>query len=218
MLAKLLVLLSGQNRHVQEQGITAVAAIADCLEEQFIPYYDHIMPGLKQILATVPADTRENQNLRGRAMECISVLALSVGKEKVAPDAQEVIGLIHTAQQNLKGDDDAQAGFLHQSWSRICRVMGTDFLPYLPHVMPGLLKAVQLDETADPDSDNEEEEGQINIRTSALEEKSTACGMIICYVDVLGDGYAPYVEETTKVKPDPNHSTFKYSNGMAADL
>ena len=59
MLGKLLVLLQGANRHVSEQAITAVAAIADCLEEKFIPYYDHIMPGLKQILATVPGDSRD---------------------------------------------------------------------------------------------------------------------------------------------------------------
>jgi importin-5 len=62
-----------------------------------------------------------------------------------------VIQLIHSAQENIKGDDDAQMGFLHQSWSRIARVMGSDFLPYLPHVMPNLLKAVQLDETLQED-------------------------------------------------------------------
>jgi len=200
MLGKLLILLQGTNRHVQEQAITAVAAIADCLEEKFTPYYDHIMPGLKTLLGTIPADTRENQNLRGRAMECISVLSLAVGKEKFMPDAKDVISLIHQAQTNVTSDDDAQVGFLHQSWSRICRVMGTDFLPYLPHVMPGLLTAVQLDETcADSGEDEDEDSGTVNIRTSALEEKSTACGMICCYIDVLGDGFAPYVEEASAV-------------------
>jgi len=198
LLHKLIVLLQGVNRHVQEQAITAIAAIADCLEEKFIPYYDAIMPGLKTILATVPNDTREHQNLRGRATECVSVIAGGVGKEKFAPDAESVIQLFHQAQQSITSDDDAQAGFLIQSWSRLCRVLDKDFIQYLPHVLPSLFKAAQADECADVEDDDEDDD-QIHIRTSVLEEKSTACGMICCYIEVLCDGFAPYVEEAAKV-------------------
>ena len=39
----------------------------------------------------------------------------------------------------------------------------------------------------------------IGIRTSALEEKATACSLISCYIDDLGEAFAPYVEETAKI-------------------
>jgi len=144
-------------------------------------------------MSTTPNDTQENQSLRGRVMECMSVLALAVGKEKFSPDFVEVCTLINAAQQSVKSADDAQAGFLHQSWSRICRVMGKDFLPYLQHVIPGLIKAAAQDEVADEDDD--EEEGVVNVRHSALEEKVTACGMICTYAEILDDGFCPFVEE-----------------------
>ena len=39
----------------------------------------------------------------------------------------------------------------------------------------------------------------VSIRTSSLEEKSTACTMLCCYVEELRGGFFPYVEEVTKV-------------------
>lgn len=33
------------------------------------------------------------------------------------------------------------------------------------------------------------------IRTSTLEEKATACNMIVCYLDELKEGFFPYVQE-----------------------
>lgn len=35
------------------------------------------------------------------------------------------------------------------------------------------------------------------IRTSSLEEKATACNMIVCYIDELREGFFPYVKEVT---------------------
>lgn len=35
------------------------------------------------------------------------------------------------------------------------------------------------------------------IRTSSLEEKATACNMIVCYIDELKEGFFPFVKEVT---------------------
>jgi hypothetical protein len=39
------------------------------------------------------------------------------------------------------------------------------------------------------------------IRTSTLEEKATACNMIVCYLDELKEGFFPYVQEVRKGQP-----------------
>ena len=36
------------------QAITAIASVADCVEENFAAYYGRIMPTLKQMLTQVP--------------------------------------------------------------------------------------------------------------------------------------------------------------------
>ncbi len=72
LMSKLAMLLSGGNKMVLEQVITAIAAIADVIEDGFTKYYDTFMPFLKSVL--VSANTKELRVLRGKAMECISLI------------------------------------------------------------------------------------------------------------------------------------------------
>jgi len=69
---------------VLEQMVTTVATIADTLEEQFLQYYERFMPLLKYLMAN--AVQKENRLLRGKTIECISLIGLAVGKEKVRKD------------------------------------------------------------------------------------------------------------------------------------
>lgn len=57
-------------------------------QEQFQKYYDAVMPYLKAIL--VNANDKSNRMLRAKAMECISLVGMAVGKEKFRDDAKQV--------------------------------------------------------------------------------------------------------------------------------
>lgn len=63
--------------------VTSIASVADTAEEKFVPYYDKFMPSLKHIVEN--AVQKELRLLRGKTIECISLIGLAVGKEKVAP-------------------------------------------------------------------------------------------------------------------------------------
>lgn len=39
----------------------------------------------------------------------------------------------------------------------------------------------------------------LSIRTSTLEEKATACSMLLCYVDELAEGFLPYVKQVVEI-------------------
>jgi len=96
LLSKLLQLLQCNRKMVQEQAITAIASVADCASEHFIRFYDTFMPLLKQIL--YHANSKEYRMLRGKAMECISLIGMAVGKEKFFGDAKEVMDFMVQAQ------------------------------------------------------------------------------------------------------------------------
>jgi hypothetical protein len=49
--------------------------------QDFSPYYDRFMPQLKYLFKN--AITPDYRMLRGKTMECISLIGLAVGKEKV---------------------------------------------------------------------------------------------------------------------------------------
>lgn len=64
-----------------EQIVTTIATVADAVEEHFVPYYDHFMPSLKYVMAQATA--KEYRLLRGKTIECISLVGLAVGQQKV---------------------------------------------------------------------------------------------------------------------------------------
>ena len=74
-----------------EQIVTTTATVADTVEEHFVPYYDRFMPSLKYIMST--ATEKEFRLLRGKTIECISLIGLAVGQEKVCRAAVGIPGV-----------------------------------------------------------------------------------------------------------------------------
>lgn len=92
----------------------------------------------------------------------------------------------------------------------MCRVLGRDFVPYLPAVMPPLLELasakadIQLLDDDEHVAQIEQEEGWelvplkgkfIGIKTSTLDDKHMAIELIVIYAQVLEDAFEPYVNE-----------------------
>lgn len=215
LLGKLQSLLHSPHRITQEQAVTAIAAVADSAEERFVKYYDWFMPRLKQVLATA-AGEKDLRRLRGKVMECISLVGLSVGADKFGPDAAEVMNmLVHTSATQSQDPEDPQGFYLMQAYARICRCLKSGFIQYLPHVMPGLLEAARQkpdiqvreikeeDDNADDSVDGYETvqigDKRLSIRTSALEDKAVACTMLACFISELRGGFYDYVQPVTEL-------------------
>ncbi|XP_014491277.1 importin-5 [Vigna radiata var. radiata] len=208
IVSKLLVLLQNGKQMVQEGALTALASVADSSQEQFQKYYDAVMPYLKAIL--VNANDKSNRMLRAKAMECISLVGMAVGKEKFRDDAKQVMDVLMSLQQSQLDADDPTASYMLQAWARLCKCLGQDFLPYMGFVMPPLIQSAQLKPdvtitSADSDTEFDEDDDsietitlgdkRIGIKTSVLEEKATACNMLCCYADELKEGFFPWIDQ-----------------------
>lgn len=66
---------------VLEQIITTLATVADTAEEKFLTFYDRFMPTLKYVVEN--AVSKDLRLLRGKTIECISLIGLAVGHDKV---------------------------------------------------------------------------------------------------------------------------------------
>ncbi|KZV20980.1 importin-5-like [Dorcoceras hygrometricum] len=206
---KLLLLLQNSKQMVQEGALTALASVADSSQEHFQKYYDAVMPYLKAIL--VNATDKSNRMLRAKAMECISLVGMAVGKDKFKEDAKQVMDVLMSLQGSQMETDDPTIGYMLQAWARLCKCLGQDFLPYMSVVMPPLLQSAQLkpdvtitsadsDDEIDDSSDESMEtitlgDKRIGIKTSVLEEKATACNMLCCYADELKEGFYPWIDQ-----------------------
>lgn len=208
LLENLMQLLQSPKRFVQEQALSTIATVADSAESTFGKWYGSLMPLLFNVLQQ--PNERELRPLRAKAMECATLIALAVGKEKMGQDALTLVQTLGNVQAGIVDDDDPQESYLLHCWGRMCRVLGQDFVPYLPAVMPPLMKLAQAkaDIQLLDDEENvakfEQEEGwelvplkgkYIGIKTSTLEDKFMAVELITIYAQYLEAGFAPYVLE-----------------------
>ena len=100
LLKRLLALLQSPKRYVQEQALSTIATIADSAEAAFGKYYDTLMPLLINVL-THSDQAKENRLLNAKAMECASLIALAVGKEKLGGDALQLVKIFARIQREF---------------------------------------------------------------------------------------------------------------------
>lgn len=226
LLSRLLDLLGSPKRYVQEQVLTTIAIVADAAESKFSKYYDALMSLLFNVMK---ADSgQEYRLLKAKAIECSTLIALAVGKDQFAPHCQEMVTIFANIQQNIKDDDDPCQSYLVHAWGRLCRIIGSDFVPYLSGVMPPLLTAakhkpgLQLIEDDSQIEQFDQQEGweiipvqgkYIGIHTSLLEEKSNAIDLLSVYACELGADFYPYVKEIVADIIVPGLSFF-YHDGV----
>jgi importin-5 len=128
---------------VLEQIVTTIASVADTVEKDFSPYYDQLMPSLKYMIQNANED--ELKMLRGKTIECVSLIGLAVGAEKFMTDAGEVMDmLLKTHTEGNLPDDDPQTSYLISAWARICKILGKQFEQYLPLVMGPVMKTAAM--------------------------------------------------------------------------
>jgi len=93
-------------------------------------------------------------------------------------------------------------------------IAGKQFEQYLPVVMGPVMRAASMkpevalldnDEIQDVEGDidwqfvNLGEQQNFGIRTAGLEDKASACEMLVCYARELKEGFANYAEETVRL-------------------
>ena len=100
LLNHLLRLLQSPKRFVQEQALSTIATVADSAEAAFSRYYDTLMPLLFNVLRE--EQSKEYRLLRAKAMECATLIALAVGKERMGADAIALVQLLGAIQRKFQ--------------------------------------------------------------------------------------------------------------------
>ncbi|KAF1973540.1 importin subunit beta-3 [Bimuria novae-zelandiae CBS 107.79] len=208
LLNHLLMLLQSPKRFVQEQALSTIATVADSAEQAFSTYYNTLMPLLFNVLNE--EQSKEYRLLRAKAMECATLIALAVGKERMGGDALSLVQLLGRIQNSVSEPDDPQASYLLHCWGRMCRVLGKEFVPFLAGVIPPLTELaaakadIQLLDDEDQVAQVQEEEGWelvpvkgkiLGIKTSTLDDKHMATELIVIYAQVLEEAFEPYVND-----------------------
>ena len=204
---------------VKEAAVTLIGTCAQRAEEEFGPFYAAFMPSLVGIFCTAPPAERDayraQRLFRCLVLECLSLIGVACGKATFATDAQTILRSMVEYRGHTLETDDPTGSYMLQAWARIGGVLGADFAPYLPMVVPDLVAAAvkspmdyivgDLDEDDDDfifTSPEQQEDGttrHLVMRTSAVEDKSTACRMLLLLAQDVKEHFAPYVEQVVSL-------------------
>ena len=216
------------------RAIGAVACLADASGEDFLPHYS-VISGLKscilsglelsdQGIFSVAVNGRNNHDislLRGAAIEASSIVGQAVSGpdgENVGVYLQDASEIMKIAGSLLEHDEIIPMDQLLNACARIAAVMGSKYVPFMPMVLPCLLKrAAEKIEVSITDDDctgtqytDDSDDGtegytvsipgmgvkKVKINTIQLEEKAQSARAVYEHARALGVDFGPFVESS----------------------
>ncbi|KAI2493412.1 Vacuolar 14 Fab1-binding region [Fragilaria crotonensis] len=198
-------------RSVQEMAVAALAATAVAAEEEFTPYVGGVAALMTKLMAL---QEERLYSLRGRALECMGHMAIAVGKQTFRP---YFTGTMQCACDGLATESTDLHEFAYAVFANLAKVMGEEFAPVLPDLVPHLIKVIGANEghmekaddedgdqfnNLDDSDDEEDEDGAgyvLHVRTALLEAKKGAITAIGEMAAHTGSAFVPHLEEVMEV-------------------
>ena len=218
LLHKLYLLLQNSMRFVQTQIVTAIAMVAESSKEEFVNFYGHFMPLLKEIITK--ANNKDDRFFRCRAIECFTLIGMAVTADVYLVDAQECMQVLYQLYMDpsTAEDDDPTRGYIISAWGRICAVLKDQFFPYLEQIIPIAFSMAKLDPKLTyqddkcynvdiNDPENNITSGRMDIKTSVLSDKSSAVNLLCALATEMGESYFPFVAEIPEATFTPSLRT-----------
>ncbi|KAL7677034.1 hypothetical protein ACOME3_003283 [Neoechinorhynchus agilis] len=193
----------------------------------FIQTFHQILNEInRELNSAVDSDTDRIDGLkmiRGRVLECITLLGLAVGKETFMRDNTEVINFLLNEESNVKEDtSNVEVNFLINCWSRLCSLLGSDFSKFIPKLLPIAISIASFKTKVNLMDDREAKEflekgndvtsgwyclslgkqQNLALSTAGIELKHHAVTLICTYCMELGFEFEPYVEQVRTIMID----------------
>ncbi|XP_051738311.1 importin-4 [Ctenopharyngodon idella] len=214
---------NAENFKLKELAVSAIGAIANAAKEMLVPYFPPIIESLKGFLT----DTREEMRaLQTQALDTLSVLARTVGKDVFSPLAAECVQLGLNLTDAV--DDPDLRRCTYSLFSAVSDVSPDCLTPHLTSITTVMLLSLRstegvtahLDEDKqfvlldDDDADDEGEEGDaildeeeeteiddrdvagFSVENAYIDEKEDACDALGEIAFNTGVAFQPFLESS----------------------
>ncbi|KAK3303754.1 armadillo-type protein [Chaetomium strumarium] len=147
-------LITHDDYKVKVAASGAIGAIAECLGEDFKPYFEQTMHALGAYLTI--KDSEDDLSLRSGVCDSIGRIATAVGAQAFQP---YVVDLMRSSEEALQLDNSRLRESSFILWSSLAKVYEKEFAPFLPGVFKGLFDSLKLEEEEIKLTLSEEEKG-----------------------------------------------------------
>ena len=157
-------------------AIDVIGQIAQCLEEDFKPFFHLVSAALKNELAG-DVSTPNKRAFRLSALNCLSIAIEAVGKEFSGVEAAETANfIIRTQAAGFPKDDESSFRIFSYALVRIATCLESDFEPYFHVALAPLLAKASAEVTVvftNGGSDAPESAGLTSATLDVHDEKTT---------------------------------------------
>ena len=142
------LLQQGATVAVQEAAVGALSSIADTMKEEFAPYYPHFVPALKMLL--LQGLDEGYRGLRGRSMECLSLIMQGLGKKAVGDDVVELMNIVLASPEfkelaaSPSKADPKSSYYLVYTMGRLLGLAPDAMEQHLKVIMPVIVECVRM--------------------------------------------------------------------------
>ena len=134
-------LITHEDFKVKVAASGAIGAIAECLGEDFKPYFEQTMHALGAYLTI--KDSEDELSLRSGVCDSVGRIATAVGAQSFQPF---VVDLMRSSEEALQLDNSRLRESSFILWSSLAKVYEKEFAPFLPGVFNGLFESLKLEE------------------------------------------------------------------------
>ena len=186
---------------VKENAMSAIAALAEGLREKFTPYWQKTVDTTLKILKN---RSRGLKQLRGQAIECITIVGEAIGKDVFRQASDEVIKTMMAIQQNYTLEPSIPTGYLFAGWQRISITFKEDFSPYLKDILPSLFVLAdhiinKYDKIEKEDDEEDGEKDASQSLTTKNEEIKTAVNMFRVLLLECSEACIPSIDKIAEI-------------------
>uniref|UniRef100_A0A8C1ZPM3 Importin 4 n=1 Tax=Cyprinus carpio TaxID=7962 RepID=A0A8C1ZPM3_CYPCA len=185
---------NAENLKLKELAVSAIGAIANAAKEMLVPYFPPIIESLKGFLTDT---SEEMRTLQTQALDTLSVLARTVGKEVFSPLAAECVQLGLNLTDAV--DDPDLRRCTYSLFSAVSDVSPDCLAPHLPPITTVMLLSLRSTEGVTvnedkqfvllDDDDAEGEEGDVDLDEESeteVDDRDVA-GVENAYIDEKED-------------------------------
>ena len=217
---------------LQEEILNVLSMVAVVIGDNFSNYYNVFMPGLKQLLMSLPGTTPKQITIRTLTIECIGFLVSSIKNNTslFVEDLNLIMKFLMDLQvSNQLSHDDPHHQAIISVYAQFSTCLKEQFATFLPNIMGNVLQALDIhvdfnlqDETKVEEKQQEKKMAQavfdlkmlggkkiLSVNTDALEIKINAANAVYAISKNVKKAYAPFVEQTKMVIS--KYLDYKYS-------
>uniref|UniRef100_A0A673GLM6 Importin-4-like n=1 Tax=Sinocyclocheilus rhinocerous TaxID=307959 RepID=A0A673GLM6_9TELE len=197
---------NAENLKLKELAVSAIGAIANAAKEMLVPYFPPIIESLKGFLT----DTREEmRTLQTQALDTLSVLARTVGKEVFSPLAAECVQLGLNLTDGV--DDPDLRRCTYSLFSAVSDVSPDCLAPHLTPITTVMLLSLRSTEGVMAhlnedkqfvlldDDDTEVDDRDVagfSVENAYIDEKEDACDALGEIAFNTGVAFQPFLESS----------------------